>query len=265
MSELANICGFHNGVLVTGASVEIEGLKLAGFQRARPLVFNEKDGTVLLLVPGGKFLAGDEKIGVNLPAFYLGVTPVTNGQYGKFVKAAGHRAPDNKFWQEAGKADHPVTNVDWNDAVAYSRWAGLRLPTELEWEKAARGVDGREYPWGGEWDEKKCRNSKNHGNQTTAGVWEYPPGSSPWGHYQMSGNVWEWCADWYDNAAYGRYKQGDLTPPNKGTARVLRGGSWGNVNPESFRAASRIIFDPGVRGDNIGFRCAGLGAGAVSP
>ena len=242
------------------------------YRHIRPMVRNAKDGSVLLLVPGGKFLAGgkgsDEGGGpfeVDLPAFYLAVTLVTNAQYGRFVKAAGHRAPDNKFWQEAGKADHPVTNVDWDDAVAYSRWAGLRLPTELEWEKAARGVDGREYPWGGEWDEKKCRNDKTKGNETTARVWGYPEGCGPWGHYQMSGNIWEWCADWYDAGAYGRYKQGDLNPPNNGTARVLRGGSWRNVNPEYFRAAFRTCDDPGHRDDNDGFRCAGLGAGAVSP
>ena len=239
---------------------------LFGVALARQLlVENPKDGTLLALVPGGKFLAGEPTFSVELPSYYLAVHPVTNRQYAQFVKETGHRAPDNNFWQQPAKSEHPVTNVSWDDAQAYCQWAGLRLPSELEWEQGARGVDGRKYPWGEEWDPSKCRNSGNKGSETTCGVWAYPQGASPWGLMQMSGNVWEWCADWYDAKAYDRYRQGNLTPPSSGTARVLRGGSWDDVNPVSFLASNRIDDDPDGRFDSNGFRCAGGAVGGVSP
>jgi len=228
--------------------------------RGEQVLLNERDGSILLLVPGGKFIAGgsgsDEdggKFEVELPGYYLGITSVTNEQYMAFMKATGHRKPDNSYYDK--KADHPVTDVSWDDASAYCKWAGLRLPSELEREKASRGVDGREYPWGNEWDEKKCRNDKTKGNETTAGVWKYVSASGPWGHYQMAGNVWEWCCDWYDKEAYARYKQGNLTPPSSGASRVVRGGSWYYVFHDLFRCAYRFL-TPVNRLSFIGFRVA---------
>ncbi|MBI1792233.1 MAG: formylglycine-generating enzyme family protein [Acidobacteria bacterium] len=219
-----------------------------------PIIENSKDGTLLALIPEGAFLAGgpEEDEGgrafkVRLPGYYLALHPVTNAQYQKFKG-------DWKF--EAGKGDHPAVRVNWEDAQAYCRWAGLRLPTELEWEKGARGVDGRKYPWGKEWDPSKCRNYNNRGNEETSGVWSYAEGVSPWGMYQMSGNVWEWCKDWYESGAYSRYKQGDLSPPKSGGSRVVRGGSWNFVNTGYFRCAYRYNFEPGYRLDPQGFRCA---------
>ena len=242
------------------------------------LMVNEKDLSVLVLVPEGEFLAGgkaEEQGGalfkVRLPAYYIGLTTVTNAQYARFVKETGHRVPEfadsgTPKWK-GGRfpgelAQHPVVCVSWDDARAYCDWAGLRLPSELEWEKASRGTDGREYPWGNDWDWSKCRNSRSRGREETTPVLAYLEGASPWGCLQVSGNVLEWCADLYDKDSYQRLRKagGDLAQ-NAGVhshsgCRVLRGGSWFDVDPIYFRSAYRGIDHPVRRCGYSGLRVA---------
>jgi formylglycine-generating enzyme required for sulfatase activity len=236
------------------------------------LIVNEKDGSVLVLVPEGEFLAGeDPPFKVHLPAYYIGLTPVTNSQYARFVKETGHRAPDvadmgTPKWKNGhfpkDLAEHPVVCVSWEDAKSYCIWAGLRLPGELEWEKASRGTDGREYPWGNNWDESRCRSEKNRGGEETATILGYLEGASPWGCLQMSGNIWEWCEDLHVGDFYQRLRKAEGNLMQIATAsdpihnHVVRGGSWPYGDRGFFCCAYRNVGSSGERHCHLGFRPA---------
>ena len=218
------------------------------------------DDPGMVYVPGGEFIFGSDadredespQQTVEVDGFNLDIHPVTCAEYKEFVDATGHRTP--RDWKEGqmppGKENHPVVWVSWHDAVAYAEWAGKRLPTEIEWEKAARGTDGRRYPWGDAFDSSKCNSSEGNLKKTTP-VDQFPQGASPYGALDMAGNVWEWTADWYD-AYRGSVYQLDRFGS---TYKVLRGGSWYD-GADLARTTARNSFKPDQGFSTIGFRCA---------
>ena len=200
-----------------------------------------------------------------LDAFSIDVYEVTNVEYARCVEAGACQPPtptsSNKrsaYYGEAAFADYPVVYVRWQDADAYCRWAGKRLPTEAEWEKAARGSDGRLWPWGSTFAADRA-NYRPGGTAADSGdtsrVGSYPAGASPYGAMDMVGNVWEWVADWYAPSYEGLVTGPNPKGPASGEQRVIRGGSW-NSNIGSARAASRAGAAPDQRYFDIGFRCA---------
>ena len=208
---------------------------------------------------------------VSLDNYWIDIYEVTNEKYLEFVKATGHPpALDNScttdaclegnLWQGASFPSaisrQPVTQVNWYDADAYCKWRGKRLPTEAEWEKAARGPSGNSYPWGESSPKGRASyNRKWKGIYTMTNVGSYPNGVSLYGVHDMAGNVWEWVDDWY-NRTY--YTYGTKSNPKgyvEGEFKSLRGGSWVNF-PDSLRSAFRRWSRPDVRFNDTGFRCA---------
>ena len=249
----------ENRVVTPEKKVVVPEKRLAPLDRS--VITLEKDGSELLLIPAGEFEMGDGKDDncpkhpVFLDAYYIGKYCVTNAQYARFVSETGHRPPNNGFWNTPEKAEHPVTNLSWDDAMAYAKWAGCDLPTEAQWEKAARGPSGYIYPWGNEWSESKCRNQKNRGSETTAPVHTYTDGASGYGTIQQSGNIREWCSDWYSSDYY-KSSEASRNPrgPSTGSGRVRRGGSWGTGDPSIFRGTYRSGDTPSCRCNFMGFR-----------
>lgn len=217
-------------------------------------------------IPGGVFVMGSDADDpedapsheADLPAFEIDRFEVTNLDFAAFADATGYvtYAEDHSVanWRDEwgiGQDNHPVVMVTWDDARAYCEWLGKRLPTEAEWETAARGDDGRRFPWGNDWDPNRA-NVKERGLRGTSAVGSFGDGASPFGVEDMVGNVWEWTADWYQ-----AYPGNTTADPYYGEQfRVTRGGGWFDEEPQA-TAFNRNAADPGkTANDDLGFRCA---------
>jgi formylglycine-generating enzyme required for sulfatase activity len=261
----------------------------------------------MVLIPAGEFRMGSplgsdsfpdeapQRL-VYLSAFLIDRHEVTNDDYVRFVRATGHRIPENPkpastLWEDGrplpGIGNHPVVNVSWDDAVAYCRWLGKRLPTEAEWEKAARGTDGRRFPWGNDWDYNKANSASYWAGRTidfqsgadwdafwvagegaklskengikgevlTLPVGSFPEGVSPYGLFDMAGNAAEWVQDWHDPNYYRSAPLVDPPGSTRGAVKGMRGGSW--LKPSmSLRTADRDWGVMDSRPSGTGFRCA---------
>ncbi|MEE3257716.1 MAG: formylglycine-generating enzyme family protein [Candidatus Latescibacterota bacterium] len=235
----------------------------------------------VVLVPAGPFTMGidhpratDERPShqVFLSAFSIDRHEVSNARFAAFVAATGYRTAaenaaatereDGINWRQPhgpgspAAPDHPVVYVSWRDADAYCSWRGGRLPTEAEWEKSARGGDGRLWPWGADFAAGRANFwGAEDGYAGLAPVGSFPSGQSPYGALDLAGNVWEWCADWYGADYYATAPAKDPQGPAAGRFKVLRGGSWINPGP-ALRSINRFEVLPVERSPYIGFRCA---------
>ncbi|MEI7989762.1 MAG: SUMF1/EgtB/PvdO family nonheme iron enzyme, partial [Chloroflexota bacterium] len=294
--EKINLKYFGPNFVAPSLSLQVDGQAEGG--TAAKTRISQKDGMEMIYIPAGEFLMGSADSDsdaysaekpqhkVYLDGYWMDKTEVTNAMFAKYVEATGYKTDSEKTgsgttcnhdgcgitngadWQHPGgpgsnidsKANHPVVQMNWNDAKGYCEWGGGRLPTEAEWEKGARGEDGRKYPWGNGSPDKSMLNFDMN-LVDTAAVGSYPSGASPYGLLDMSGNVAEWVNDWYGDNYYQSSPQKNPTGPDSGTVgvlgtfRVLRGGSW-NDDFRLVRAAFRV--DPNFRGVINGFRCVRL-------
>lgn len=245
---------------------------------------SKKDGALMVWVPAGEFLMGSSELQVQsmlkefpeakaewftdelpqhtvlLDGYWIYKYEVTVKQYRRFCQETKRSMPELPPWCD--KDTYPMVNVSWDDASDYALWAGVRLPTEAEWEKAARGTDGREYPWGNSWESTKCNNYTDRsvasgGAQTKHAslVGSYPTGVSPYGAEDMAGNVWEWCQDWYVPNYYLHSPAKNPPGPKDGETRVLRGGSWGSSSKSTRTTARHADSPDATYHDCGGFRC----------
>lgn len=228
---------------------------------------SEVDGMTQVFVPSGEFLMGTDsrqsqknrpQHAVTLSAFWVDQTEVSNAMFQKCVDAGNCKAPLmgglNPYYGKAKYKDHPVVYVSWEAAQNYCTWAGRRLPTEAEWEKAARGTDGRLYPWGDTLPNNQLANYDNAIGEPLP-VDRYPLGASPYGALNMAGNVREWVADWFNEFFYLSDISENPLGPVEGDTKALRGGSYLDDENE-IRVFNRFFHPPASPGINRGFRCA---------
>ena len=229
---------------------------LSGEQEFPTAFTAEKDPEPMVLVPAGYFLMGSEegdedeqpRHKVYVDAFYIDTSEVTCARYKRFLEDTGY--PPHQLWiPEYDRPKDPVVGVSWYDASAFARWAGKRLPTEAEWEKAARsGLNEKRYSWGDEIDREKA----NYNSFGTTPVKSYEP--NEYGLYDIAGNVWEWCQDWHSKDYYNTTPHKNPHGPMLGERKVIRGSAWYN-NESALRVSNRHKSYPSVGSFNIGFRC----------
>jgi len=275
------------------------GVILAGLLldcRGAQVVVWEADGAEMVPVPPGEFIRGSREEEMDLAlhlclenrgtctrerfedegpqrrvyvdGFTIDRHEVTNARYRECVSAGACRPPLNnssrmrsEYYDDPHYAHYPVIYISWHDANGYCRWAGKRLPSEAEWEKAARGTDGRRWPWGNRWDPKKL-NSWVAGPHDTTRAGSHPRGASPYGAMDLAGNVWEWVADGYEYGYYAHAPDRNPRGPPQAKTKVLRGGSW--ISDSQYtRTTYRFQRPPDYRTANFGFRCASSRASPV--
>lgn len=248
----------HSVVANPSNSAPVEpSTKFIGSHRGGPMV----------LIPAGEFAMGSD-LGqedeqpvhrVSVKAFYLDVYETTVSRYAEFLAS---QKPDAPFkWNEATAGAHenkPAVGVNWYDARDYCRWVGKRLPTEAEWEIAARDTGGRIYPWGSAHPTKGHANAGEtrwRGYDSLSNVGRFELGKTPEGVYDLAGNLWEWVADWYDPTYYQFSARDNPKGPSAGPLRALRGGAWNN-DSKAIRSSNRAGYAPDARRNDVGFRCA---------
>jgi formylglycine-generating enzyme len=247
--------------------IQFKDLRLQwdALEKRRQSLLERANKRRLVLVPAGSFMMGSRFDDsprnerpvhtVHLDAYYIGPTPVTNLDYREFINCTGHRAPVH--WQQGsfptGAGSQPVTNVAWQDAQAFAQWADVRLPTEAEWERAARGDDERMYPWGPRWIDERCNAGNTYG--TLLPVDEFPAGRSPYGMWDMAGNAYEWCLDFYAPSFYHESPASNPRGPESGQERTIRGGFYGETRA-GVRTTHRACASEQLTRESIGFRVA---------
>lgn len=252
--------GFAQSLIIATLLLEVSCVKPS--IGAEP--FPTKTNMEMALIPAGSFLMGingqdlDQRPQheVYLDAYWMDLTEVTNKQYLTCVDDGGCKSPgEAQYYRDQELSNHPVAYVTWQDALDFCRWAGKRLPTEAEWEKAARGSDGRIFPWGNSPANERLANYDDNVNKTTP-VGSYPAGASPYGLQDMAGNVWEWVNDWYSIDYYRMSVRENPPGPETGDRKVLRGGSWFSLADIVLRTHIRKKRAPEIRDYGTGFRCA---------